>query len=106
MNKLCSPRDNPETKDTIWVAQREELERTKAKEVDEVVMFDSTASGDHLVSEGLSSNFGVVLDDNEIVTAAPNTVLVGTVLTLAQRLCTQHNITIQQRGVLLSTLAR
>lgn len=74
-----------ETKNTAWVHEREQLERAKAPDVDEVVMYDDADDVDGankrlLVSEGLSSNFGVVMRDDaaHIHTARPDTVLVGT----------------------------
>ncbi len=73
-----APRDQPNAKDTEWVRQREELERAKARDVDEVVMY---AGDDLAVSEGLSSNFAVIID-GAIHTPRKETVLFGTVFQL------------------------
>lgn len=90
-----APRDDPSAKDTEWVRQRDELERAKARDVDEVVMF----SGDELaVSEGLSSNFAVVVD-GAIHTPRKETVLFGTVFQLIERLCAAHALPLVIDGV-------
>lgn len=70
-------RSDPSTKNTAWVHEREQLERSKARDVDEVVMYDAdadasaTSTSAMLISEGLSSNFGVLDSDGGIVTARP-----------------------------------
>ncbi len=97
-----APRHEPSAKDTEWVRQRDELERVKARDVDEVVMF----SGDELaVSEGLSSNFAVVVD-GAIHTPRKETVLFGTVFQLIERLCAAHALPLVIGGVSLHDRSR
>ena len=61
-----APRDDPATKDTNWAIQRQSLEDSKGDDVDEVVMYDSNG----VVSEGLSSNFAVLIGD--VIHTAPS----------------------------------
>lgn len=97
------PRPQPDAKDTDWVAARAELERTKAREVDEVVMYAGDASG--LISEGLSSNFAALID-GAIHTAPKNTVLFGTVFQLIERFALAHSIPLVLDGLRVADRAR
>jgi branched-subunit amino acid aminotransferase/4-amino-4-deoxychorismate lyase len=97
-----APRDQPNAKDTEWVRQREELERAKARDVDEVVMY---AGDDLAVSEGLSSNFAVIID-GAIHTPRKETVLFGTVFQLIERLCAAHSLPLVIDGVSVRDRAR
>jgi branched-subunit amino acid aminotransferase/4-amino-4-deoxychorismate lyase len=97
-----APREQPNAKDTEWVRQREELERAKARDVDEVVMY---AGDDLAVSEGLSSNFAVIIG-GAIHTPRKETVLFGTVFQLIERLCAAHSLPLVIDGVSVRDRAR
>lgn len=97
-----NPRPQPDAKDTEWVSARAELERTKAREVDEVVMY---SGADQSVSEGLSSNFAALID-GAIHTAPKNTVLFGTVFQLIERFAHAHSIPLVLEGLRVTDRAR
>jgi branched-subunit amino acid aminotransferase/4-amino-4-deoxychorismate lyase len=96
------PRPQPDAKDTEWVAARAELERTKAREVDEVVMY---SGADGTVSEGLSSNFAALID-GAIHTAPKNTVLFGTVFQLIERFAAAQSIPLVLEGLRVGDRSR
>lgn len=96
------PRPHPEAKDTAWVSARAVFEREKAADVDEVVMY---SGDDMVVSEGLSSNFAVLVDGT-IHTAPKNTVLFGTVFQLIERLARAHSIPLQLDGIRVADRSR
>jgi branched-subunit amino acid aminotransferase/4-amino-4-deoxychorismate lyase len=96
------PRPQPEAKDTAWVSARAVFEREKAADVDEVVMY---SGDDMVVSEGLSSNFAVLID-GAIHTAPKNTVLFGTVFQLIERLAQAHSIPLHLDGIRVADRSR
>jgi branched-subunit amino acid aminotransferase/4-amino-4-deoxychorismate lyase len=96
------PRPQPEAKDTAWVSARAVFEREKAADADEVVMY---SGDDMVVSEGLSSNFAVLVD-GAIHTAPKNTVLFGTVFQLIERLARAHSIPLHLDGIRVADRSR
>eukprot|EP00878_Enallax_costatus_P039790 GHUV01045702.1.p1 GENE.GHUV01045702.1~~GHUV01045702.1.p1 ORF type:complete len:119 (+),score=23.29 GHUV01045702.1:187-543(+) len=68
------PRVNAKAKDSEWVRQRQTLEAAKPADVNEVIL----VSHDGALTEGLTSNFFVLSDQGEVVTAQEG-VLDGTV---------------------------
>lgn len=68
------PRVNAKAKDSEWVRQRQALETAKPADVNEVIL----VSHDGALTEGLTSNFFVLSDKGEVVTAQEG-VLDGTV---------------------------
>ncbi|KAI8137854.1 aminotransferase [Fennellomyces sp. T-0311] len=91
-NKL---RSTPVVKDSQWVRDRAGLEKSKAQDVNEVVLVDDVGN----LYEGMSSNFFAVKTDDDgkpVVQCAPlEHVLLGTVMKIVMRVCEKHRIPIE-----------
>lgn len=72
-------RSCPHIKGTEWIGERGRLEAMKGQEFNEVLLVD----GDR-VYEGLSSNFAVISEGGEVVTAPGTVVLAGTVMAMVK----------------------
>ncbi|KAI9275443.1 aminotransferase [Phascolomyces articulosus] len=88
-------REAPVVKDSQWVRDRAGLEKSKAHDVNEVLLTDDSGN----LYEGMSSNFFAVKMDEEgkpIVMCAPlEHVLLGTVMKIVMRVCEKHRIPIE-----------
>ncbi|KAI9499466.1 hypothetical protein BDB00DRAFT_880767 [Zychaea mexicana] len=90
-------RNTPVVKDSQWVRERAGLEKSKAQDVNEVVLTDDTGN----LYEGMSSNFFAVKTDERgkaVVMCAPlEHVLLGTVMKIVMSVCEKHHIPIEWR---------
>lgn len=68
------PRVNAKAKDSEWIRQRQALEAAKPADVNEVIL----VSQDGALTEGLTSNFFVLSERGDVITAQEG-VLDGTV---------------------------
>jgi len=86
-------RNNPEVKDTQWANDRKALADKKLPDEDEVIL--QSPSEGHLY-EGLSSNFGVIMD-GVLCTPPKGAVLEGATLELILSCCATNNIPVVRK---------
>jgi branched-subunit amino acid aminotransferase/4-amino-4-deoxychorismate lyase len=80
-------RKSPEVKDSQWVRERQALEKSKPKDVNEVILMD-----DHdQLYEGMASNFLAVMN-NTVYCASLDHVLLGSILKIVVDICKKHDI--------------
>mmetsp|Transcript_85446 Transcript_85446/g.227834 ORF Transcript_85446/g.227834 Transcript_85446/m.227834 type:complete len:282 (+) Transcript_85446:454-1299(+) len=94
---MGAPRSNAQAKDSGWVADRQALWQSRAPDVHEVVL---CGKEDEALYEGLSSNFFVIMRNEEgtpVVRTAREGVLLGTVRNLALRLCDALGMQVDER---------
>eukprot|EP00743_Colponemidia_sp_Colp-15_P008516 GILK01009263.1.p1 GENE.GILK01009263.1~~GILK01009263.1.p1 ORF type:complete len:342 (+),score=21.17 GILK01009263.1:90-1028(+) len=92
-----SPRDHPSAKLSSWLRQRRPLEEAKLTGVSEVLL----ASEEGEITEGLVSNFFVVIDG--VVCTARVGILPGSTRHVVADLCSLHNIPIRFEAPSLAT---
>lgn len=80
-------RKSPEVKDSQWVRERQELEKNKPTDANEVILMDHS---DQLY-EGMASNF-LAVKDNTVYCASLDHILLGSILKIVIELCKKHNI--------------
>uniref|UniRef100_A0A6B2LBT3 Uncharacterized protein n=1 Tax=Arcella intermedia TaxID=1963864 RepID=A0A6B2LBT3_9EUKA len=81
-------RKNPLIKDTQWAQERKEISQRRRSDEDEVVL---QGLSDGCLFEGLSSNFGVLVN-GILYTPPKGTVLEGATLELILLVCEENNI--------------
>ena len=83
-----APRQNAAAKAVSWVRDREELEKRKPADANEVVLIDEHGG----LLEGLSSNFYALYDDGTLHTAPEGMVLGGTVRKVVLDVCAREGV--------------
>ncbi|KAI8053114.1 aminotransferase [Gilbertella persicaria] len=83
-------RKSPEVKDSQWVRERQDLEKNKPRDVNEVILMDDA---DQLY-EGMASNF-LAVKDGTVYCASLDHILLGSILKIVIELCKKHNIPFQ-----------
>lgn len=88
--QMNGSRINPSIKSTEWVTDRQTLERAKRADCNDVILADAQG---HLY-EGTSSNFAVLNDAGQMITAPDGTVLTGTIMKVVEQCAQQMGITV------------
>ncbi|KAI7906914.1 aminotransferase [Cokeromyces recurvatus] len=83
-------RNSPEIKNSQWVRDRQESERNKAKDVNEVVLIDDKGH----IYEGMASNFLAVID-KAVYCASLDHILLGSILKIVIDVCEKNQIPIK-----------
>lgn len=86
----CHTRHDPQIKSVAWNIERKAVEKRMSPTMGEVIL----ATGNGELTEGLSSNFYVVQDDNTIQTAPDSVVLSGSIRKLVLKACASLGVNV------------
>lgn len=83
-------RNQPEVKDSTWVRERQELEKNKGEDINEVILMDD----EERLYEGMASNF-LAVSNSTVYCASLDHILLGTILKMVMDICKKNKIPLE-----------